>query len=98
MSNSDKKLIVHITSGDAEQLRDLLHLDGAFKNSYDGWEKTCDSTTGRAKSTRYYYYAIPHENMLGMLKTLRRVTNGKGYKYKIKIIPAHCSAGNYNFD
>ena len=92
MSNTQKDLIIHITSGNAEDLKTSLHNLGLFNTHYDGWECTMRAT--EKISTRYYYYQIPHTDVLSMLRHLKQV--GSEYSYKIKINPA--GKGNHNFD
>ena len=87
-----KNLIIHVTDASDSQLKNKLRMNGAFKKTYDGWESTVES--GVVKSTRFYYYGIQHQELLGMLKYLHRV--GQSHQYKIRINPN--SEGNYDFD
>ena len=90
---SEKNLIIHLTRGSSDKLKKKLHLHSDFKDCYDGWETSIDSTTGRFLSTRLYYYNIPHDRVLGLLKHLRQV--GTEHDYKIKIQPV--GTGNHDF-
>ena len=93
MTSNKKALIIHITKGNAQDLKTRLHEQGLFQQYYDGDESTFSLTQG-VISTRYYYYSIPHSEVLGMLRHLRTV--GTGHTYKIKINPD--GRGNHAFD
>ena len=90
--NIKKDLIVHITSSNPDDLKTSLHTLGLFNTHYDGWEATMQA--GVKISTRYYYYSIPHTDVLSMLRHLKQV--GSDYSYKIKINPE--GRGNHDFD
>jgi len=94
MSANKKDLIVHITAGGDELLKTKLHENGLFSQYYDGNEHTVKFGQGII-STRYYYYDVPHSEVLLMLRHLRQV--GTDHTYKIKIGEAG-KGGNYNFD
>ena len=93
MSTNKKDLIIHITAGGDEVLKTKLHENGLFNQYYDGYEHTMKIGRGKI-STRYYYYGIPHSEVLSMLKHLKQV--GSQHSYKIKINPE--GKGNHNFD
>ena len=90
-----KNLIVNVTSGPVDELKKKLELHVDFQNSYDGFEHTVNTETGKVVSSRLYFYQLSDNTMvLGMLKHLQRV--GTEFDYKIKILPV--GSGNFNFD
>ena len=87
-----KNLIIHVTGGDAQQLKSKLHENELYVNYYDGWESTVISSV--IVSTRYYYYTIPHDELGDMIRFLQN--NREGFTFQIKITPD--GSGNYRFD
>ena len=81
MSQEKKNLILHITSPDPEDFRDKLEENENFDKYYDGSESTLKDWI--RISTRYFYYAIPHEDLTDMLRHLQNVREGVVMKVKI---------------
>ena len=91
-SRTLKVLIVHITSADPERFKAKLNTNALFEQYYDGNEHTIAS--GVMLSTRYYYYDVPNDDLLVMLRHMH--AESEGVVYQIKINPK--GYGNHNFD
>ena len=88
-----KVLIVHVTSPNPEQLKDRLDTLELFPKHYDGNEMTMGPGF-QILSQRFYYYDVPSDDLLLMLRHLHQ--EGVDFDYQVKINPQ--GQGNHKFD
>ena len=91
---SPKNFIIHVTSGNAQELKTILHQNELFTKYYDGWEATMCASTGTKQSERFYYYDITHSDMGAMVRYLQ--SKRAGFAFKVKIQKK--GLGNHRFD
>ena len=88
-----KVLIIHVTSPEPDQLKDRLDTLDLFPKYHNGNEMSLGPGF-QVISQRYYYYDVPSDDLLLMLRHLHQ--EGVDYDYQIKINPQ--GVGNHHFD
>ena len=90
-----KNLIIHVEiEQDPKGLKTILDTNALYKKYEDGWESTMEARGEQVgvRSTRYYYYFIPHSDLTKMVRFLHTNKGERSVKVRIS------TDFNRNFD